>query len=168
MRSAKDLIGKQIISVNEGLIVGKVREVYFDRDARHLAAFQVAYEGLLDRTSRFIPRADVHLVGGDVVLVKRADVIREVAESDAEAWVRRDKLTGREIVTGGKTRVATIDDVILGAEGGVAGFKLGRTYIDSPVAKSGAVSREAIVDIGSDEHTMIIDLEKAEGEDFRF
>ena len=170
MRAAKDLINKQIVSVHEGLIVGKVHEVYFDRDARHLAAFQVAYEGLLDRTRRFIPRADVHLVGGDVVLVKRADVVREVAESDAEAWVRRDKLTGREIVTGGKTRVATIDDVILGGEGEVevAGFKLGRTYIDSPVAKSGAVSRAAIVDIGPDEHTMIIDLEKAEREDFRF
>lgn len=168
MRSAKDLIDKQIISVNEGLIVGKVREVYFDRDARHLAAIQVAYEGLLDRTRRFIPRADVLLIGGDVVLVKRADVVRELAESDAEGWVRRDKLTGREIVTGGGTRVAAIDDVILGAEGEVAGFKLGRAYIDSPVAESGAVSRKAIVDVGSDERPMNVDLEKAEREEFTF
>ncbi|HEX6384459.1 MAG TPA: PRC-barrel domain-containing protein [Anaerolineae bacterium] len=168
MRAAKDLINKQIVSVHEGLIVGKVHEVYFDREARHLAAFQVAYEGLLDRTRRFIPRAAIHLIGGDVVLVKRADVVGEMADSDAEAWVRRDKLAGREIATSGETRVAAIDDVILGEEGEVAGFKLGRTYIESPVAKSGAVSRDAIVDIGSDEHPMVVDLEKAEREDFQF
>jgi uncharacterized protein YrrD len=168
MRTAKDLINKQIVSVHEGLIVGKVHEVYFDYEARQLAAFQVAYEGLLDRTRRFIPSAAIHLIGGDVVLVKRADVVREMAESDAEAWVRRDELAGREIVTGGQTRVATIDDVILSDEGVVAGFKLGRAYIESPVAKSGAVSREAIVDIGSNERPMTIDLEKAEHEDFQF
>ena len=167
MRAAKDLINKQIVSVHEGHIVGKVHEVYVDREARHLTAFQVAYEGLLDRTRRFIPRAAIQLIGGDVVLVNRADVVGEMAETDAEAWVRRDKLTGREMATAGETRVATIDDVILGEEGEVAGFKLARTYIESPVAKSGAVSRDAIVDIGSDEHPMLVDLEKAEREDFQ-
>ncbi|HSM57088.1 MAG TPA: PRC-barrel domain-containing protein [Candidatus Sulfomarinibacteraceae bacterium] len=166
MRTAKDLINKHIIGVDEGVVVGQVHEIYFDYEARHLAAIQVAYEGILDRTRRFIPRADVHLIGDDVVLVKHAGVVREMAESDAQAWVRRDQLTGREIVTAGKTRVAAIDDVILGDEGEVAGFKLGRTYIESPVARRGAVSREAILDVGSDEHPMTVDLEKAEREDF--
>lgn len=41
-------------------------------------------------------------------------------------------------------------------------------YIDSPVAESGAVSRKAIVDVGSDERPMIVDLEKAEREEFTF
>lgn len=102
------------------------------------------------------------------MLVKRADVVGEMAESDAEAWVRRDKLTGREMATAGETRVAAIDDVILGEEGEVAGFKLARTYIESPVSKSGAVCRDAVIDIGSDDRPMLVDLEKAEREDFQF
>lgn len=168
MRPAKVLLNQQIVSVEEGLIVGKVHEVYFDRDARHLSALQVSFEGLLDRTRRVIPRAAIALLGGDVVLVNRADVVRELAESDTEAWVRRDKLVGREIVTSGQTRVASIDDVMLGDEAEVAGFKLGRTHIESPVAKSGAVSRKAIVDIGSQDRPMVVDLETAEREDFQF
>lgn len=45
---------------------------------------------------------------------------------------------------------------------------LGRTDIDSPVAKGGALSREAIIDIGSDQRSMSVDLGKAEREDFTF
>jgi sporulation protein YlmC with PRC-barrel domain len=166
MRSAKDLLNQQIISIEEGLIVGKVLEVYLDRDIRHLTGVQVTFEGLLDRTRRVIPRDAIRLLGGDVILVNRADAVRELAESDTEAWVRRDKLVGREMVTSGQTRVASIDDVMLGDDAEVAGFKLGRTHIESPVAESGAVSRKAILDIGTYERPMVVDLEVAEREDF--
>jgi hypothetical protein len=79
---------------------------------------------------------------------------------------RCDKLVGREIVTGRETKVASVDDVLLGDKAEVADFKLGRTYSDSPVAKSGVVSRNAIVDIGSNDRPMIVDLQVAESENF--
>ncbi|MDX1665461.1 MAG: PRC-barrel domain-containing protein [Candidatus Promineifilaceae bacterium] len=170
MRKAKDLTGRQIVSIDDGRILGRVREVYFDRALNHLAGLHVGYEGVIDRSAKVIPREGLHFIGVDVVLVKSSEVVQNEAESDAGNWTRRDKITGRDLVTAGGTKVAAVGDIILGNEGEVAGFTLGKSYIESPVAQSGAVSRDAVVHTPSadEKEPLVVDLEKAERESFSY
>ena len=171
MRKAKDLTGREIVSIDDGRILGRVREIYFDRELRHLAGLHVGYEGVIDRSAKVIPREGLHFIGMDVILVKSSDIVQNEGDSDAGNWIRRDKIVGRDLVTAGGTKVAAVGDVILGNEAEVAGFTLGKSYIESPVAKSGAVSRDVIVHSPAPEEEkkpLVVDLERAERENFSY
>lgn len=169
MRASKGLVGKPIVSIVDGRIVGNISDVYLDRDLRRIVALHIGHEGLLNRKAQVILRENVVLFGVDTVLIKQSDVILSEEEvEDFDVWIRRDQLTGRSIDTPGGTRIARVDDVILDDGANVLGFALGPTYIESPVAESGAISREIVIDTGQEDGTMTIDLEKAEQEHFRF
>jgi sporulation protein YlmC with PRC-barrel domain len=168
MKFAKDLLNKQIVSVDNGQILGKVHDVYLDADLRTVSGLHLGHEGFLRRTAQLIPRSEIMLLGRDTVLVKQADVVVEEEQIEAvEQWVRRENLAGRELATAGGTKIATIDDVVIDDTGEVLGFTLGRTYVDSPVAESGAVSRAVIIDVAAADNVITMDLEKAEQELFR-
>jgi hypothetical protein len=62
--------------------------------------------------------------------------------------------------------MATLDDVLLGEEREVAGFKLGRSYTESSVTMSSPVSRDAFVDIGCRLHPTVVDLAKSRARGF--
>lgn len=168
MKASKDLVGKPIVSIADGRILGKVNDVYLDRELRHVVAVHSGYEGLLRRKPQVILRDQVVLFGEDVILVRQSDVIRgEDQVQEIDSWIRRDQLNGRNIDTPGGTRIAKLDDVILDDQAGVVGFVLGRTFVESPVAESGAISREVVVDTGAEDGVMTIELEKAELEHFQ-
>lgn len=168
MRFAKDLLNKQVVSVGNGQILGKVHDIYLDADLRAVSGVHMGPEGLFDRTVTLIPRDEIILLGQDTVLVKQADVMFEAGQIDAaEHWVLRGNLAGRELATAGGTKIATIDDVVIDDTGQVLGFTLDRTYVDSPVAESGAVSRAVIIDVAAADNVITIDLKKAEQESFR-
>lgn len=168
MRFAKDLLNKQVVSVGNGQILGKVYDIYLDADLRAVSGLHLGHEGFLSRTAQLIPRNDIMLLGQDTVLVKHADVVVEEGQIDAvEQWVQRGNLAGRELATAGGTKIATIGDVVIDESGQVLGFTLDRTYVDSPVAESGAVSRAVIIDVAAADNVITIDLKKAEQESFR-
>lgn len=171
MKASKDLVGKPIVSIADGRIVGKVNDIYLDQELRQVVAVHSGYEGLLRRKPQVILRDQVVLFGEDTILVRQSDVILgedQVREQvpDFDSWIRRDQLNGRNVDTPGGTRIAKLDDIILDDQAGVLGFVLGRTYIESPVAESGALSRDVVVDTGAEDGVMTIDLEKAEREHF--
>ena len=169
MRVSKSLVGKSIVSIADGRMLGPVSDVFLDKGLSQVVAILTGEEGLWNRKIHLIKRDDVVLYGVDTVLVKQSNVIH--AEENAagfDSWIRRDQLHGRNIDTPGETRIAKLDDVILDEDACVLGFTLGRTYIDSPVAESGAVSRDVIIDTGGEDGIMTIDLEKAEQEKFHF
>lgn len=169
MRASKDLVGKPIISIADGRNIGTLGDVYLDKELNRVVALQIGYEGLLRRKAQVILRDSVTLFGVDAILVERSDVIYPEGEVEGfESWIRRDHLNGRNVDTPGGTRIARVDDVILDDEANVLGFAFGRTYIDSPVAESGAISCEVVIDTGQEDGVMTIDLEKAERENFRF
>lgn len=169
MKASKDLVGKPIVSIADGRIVGKVNDIYLDKELKHVVAVHSGYEGLLKRKAQVILRDQVVLFGADTILVRQTDVILpEDQVEEIETWIRRDQLNGRNVDTPGGTRIARVDDVILDDEAGVLGFVLGRTFVESPVTESGAISREVVVDTGAEDGIMTIDLEKAEREHFQF
>ncbi|MCP4429306.1 MAG: hypothetical protein GY803_32895 [Chloroflexi bacterium] len=163
MRLGKDLIGKSIISMTDGRLLGSVKDVYINNQLYWLTGIHVGHEGLIKRKSLLIPRDSVVVFGIDVVLVKNADVITEGQElPEYEEWLRLNKLQGREVDTPGGTKVGTIGDVILGEEGHVTGFALAKVFIEGPIAQQGTLPREALIETGNEDGVMTIDLAKVE------
>ncbi len=80
MRLGKDLIGKSIISVTDGRLLGAVKDVYINDQLYWLTGIHVGHEGLLKRKSLLIHRDSVVVFGIDAILVKNDAVITENKE----------------------------------------------------------------------------------------
>ena len=163
MRTCTDIIGKPIISVDNGFNLGTVKDVYFDQTLERLAGVFLGSEGLLKRKAVFINAQNIVLLGHDAVLVNRSDVVQDSESSDAyQEWVRRERVIGRTIKTSGGTLIGSIGDVYLNFSGEIRALVLTRVQIDSPVASVGLIARDAVLDPGDDDISMIVDLAKAE------
>jgi uncharacterized protein YrrD len=159
MRNSKDLIGKSVVSMDEGRLLGSVRDVYLDQELAWLAGVHLGKEGLLSRRSLLIPREAIAVFGADFVLAKTSDAVTDDKQLTAsESWIRLDKLQGREVDTTGGTKVGIIGDAILDEEARIIGFTLSRVYVEGPVAESRTIYQTAIVDNGQADGTMTVDL----------
>jgi uncharacterized protein YrrD len=163
MRNGKDLIGKPIISIDRGRHLGTVRDLYVDNELRWLAGVYLGKDGLISRKSLIIRREDIVVFGEDVVLAKDVDVVTDDKTlEEASRWVRLDRLEGRQVDTPGGTRVGNIGDILLDDEARVTGVTLGRVHVEGPIAEKQIILQEAIVDSGSEDGAMTIELAKAE------
>lgn len=166
MRLGKDLAGKPIISVTDGRIIGSVKDLYVNTELSWMTGIFLGQEGLIKRKSLLIPRESVVVFGIDAILVKKTDVISDDQEvAEAKEWLRLTKLRGRQVDTPGGTKVGTVGDILLGAEGDIIGFALAKVFVEGPVAEQGSVPRDALVDSGDVDQVMTVDLTKAEQQD---
>ncbi len=163
MRSGKDLIGKPIISITDGRLLGTVKDLYLNDQLYWLTGVHIGTEGLLKKKNYLIPRDSVIVFGIDAVLVKNADVVTEGKDLvESETWPRLSKLKGRDVDTPGGTKVGTIGDIIIGEEGHITGFALAKVFVEGPIADQGQVPRDALIDTGNEDGVMTIDLPKVE------
>lgn len=163
MRLGKDLLDKLVISVSDGRLLGKVKDIYIDVALDEMTGINLGTEGMLRRKAILIPRDDVVVFGVDAVLVKKPEVVTDDQTLDAaREWSRLSKLKGREVDTPGGTRLGTIGDVLLDENGRVAGFALSKVFVEGPLAERGIVLREVVVDTGQVDGSMTIDLLKLE------
>ena len=163
MRYSKDIIGKPVYSMDEGRHLGTVRDVYVDEALAWLAGVHLGKEGLISRKSLLIPREAIVVFGVDAVLAKNAEVVSDDKNTPAsEQWVRLEKLQGRQVDTPGGTRVGTLGDVLLDEEARIIGFHLSRVLVEGPIAEHPTITRAAMVDSGSEDGVMTIDLTRAE------
>jgi sporulation protein YlmC with PRC-barrel domain len=154
---------KSIISVADGKIVGEVKDVYLDKDLTKVTAVFLGKEGLINRKSLVIGRAQIQLFGVDVWLVSGSDVVTNPENLlGAESFVLMADLRGREVQTGGGTKVGTIGDVVIDAQGYVKGFVFDKVLVQGPLAEARMIARAAIAVLGSKTTPMITELEQAE------
>lgn len=163
MADRKEYKNKPLISITDGRHIGEVKDLYLDPQLRQIGAVFVRSEGLISRKTFVVRREDVRVFGEDVWLVAHADVIVELKELPTAAdLLKVGDLSGRELVTEGGTKVATVSDVLLNADGGVVGFTLGKVYAQGPVFERKAIHRDAVLNVGDDKIPMKVDLPKAE------
>lgn len=163
MRLSKDLIGKSVVTISDGSIVGKVKDIYLSSDVSRLAGIHLGKEGVLRRKSLIIPADSVEVFGIDVILIDNADAMTDSKQmGDSAEWVRLDKLTGRSINTPGGTKVATVDDVLLDEDGSVLAIALGKVFVEGPIKENRVLYRSAVIDYGHADNTITIDLNQAE------
>lgn len=163
MRQGRDLIGKPIYSISDGRRLGEVRDIYIDSNVYWMTGIHLGSEGLLRRTALVIHRDSVVVFGVDAVLVKNSNVVSEKKELEGTRdWLRLENLKGREVDTPGGTKVGTVGDVVLDEEARVVAITLSRTYVSGPISEKANVARDAIIDSGSKDGAMTIDMIKAE------
>lgn len=164
MRVAQEMIGKPIISVEEGQELGKVQDFYLNRDLTELAAVYLGSEGLLSRKESLIKWSDVEKLGQDAILVKDAGCVIEApdASEGIESYIRRDEIRDRPVDTPGGTNIGHVGDVVLDDGAKIAGFSLSQTFVSGPIAENRAISRAAVVDTGNEDGVMTADLSEAE------
>ena len=168
MRLGKDLEGKPIISISDGRIIGRAKDVFVDSELTNLLGLYMGMDGVIRRKTQVISSMDVVLFGIDVVLVKNAEVI--VTDKDlpeVKNWLRLKDLQGREVLTPGGTKLGSVGDVILDEIGNIVGLHLARVFVKGPLAEQGSIPREAVVNPQQEDGTIGVDLallEKMVGE----
>jgi uncharacterized protein YrrD len=163
MRLGKDLENKPIISVSDGQILGRTRDIYADKDLENLAGLYVGTEGVIRRKERVIPNDRIILFGVDVILVKDPDVITTTsAYPETTKWHRLSHLHGKQVQTPGGTKLATIDDAVLDEQGAITGFTLSRVFVTGPLAESPFIPREVVVDAFQSGDMLLVDLPRFE------
>ncbi len=154
---------KPLISVADGKKVGEVKDVYLDKDLSKVTAVFLGKEGLINRKTLVIGREQVQVFGIDVWLVSGSDVMTNPENLlGADSFVLMGDLRGREVQTGGGTKVGTIGDVVIDAQGYVKGFVFDRVLVQGPLAETRMIARAAIAILGSKTTPMITELEQAE------
>lgn len=163
MRLGKDLINKPIYSIDEGKLLGKVQDLYFDSTYEVILGLYIGSQGLVRRKSELIRAGDVVIYGADAVLVGNSSAITDDnALPAAKGWMRRDKLAGREVDSPAGTRLGTVGDVIIDNAGRITGFALSKTFVEGPLAAKRVIDRGTVVDTGQDDGRMTVDLVKLE------
>jgi sporulation protein YlmC with PRC-barrel domain len=163
MRFGKDLENKPIISVSDGQILGRTKDLYVNQDLTQLAGLYVGSEGVIRRTDKIIPNESINLFGIDVILVKDPDVIlTEKAVPESEKWHRLSDLHGKEARTPGGTKLASIEDVVLDEQGGVTGFSLSRVYVTGPLAERPFIPRDVVTDAFQSGDALLVDFPQLE------
>lgn len=166
-----NLIGKSIISISDGRIVGPVKELYLDRNLERVTAIIIGdggfwglgEGGLFSRKVGVVRREDIVLFGIDTILIKesraakRTDHVPELSD-----WISRTRLKGRAIDTPGGTKIGILGDIVFDNEGRIVGFKLSQALVEGPIARKRAITRDVVVDTGNEDGIMTIDLAKAE------
>lgn len=163
MRLSKDLEGKPLVSVSDGRIIGRAKDIFVDKDFNRLAGLFLGSEGVIRRKTMVIRRDDVVLFGVDVVLVKNSEVITNDKDfPQAQEWIRRKDVNGRELRTPGGTKLGTFGDFVLDESGNINALALSRVAVDGPLAAEGTVPRAAIVEAEAEDGAITVDLPKLE------
>ena len=163
MITSREHSNKSIISITDGKKLGEVKDLYLDQEMRQVSAVFLGKEGLINRKTLLIARSAVQVYGVDAWLVSGSDtVIGPEALPDSGTFTLIGDLRGRELQTEGGTKIGVIDHVILDNEARVLGFGLGKVYSQGPLAERKAIARDAILNLGTANEPMTINLAQAE------
>lgn len=159
MRLGKDIEDKPIVSVADGRILGRAKDVFVDANLSNLVGLFIGTEGVIRRRTKVIDSSNVVLFGIDVTLVKNSTVIVNDQDlPEVKEWIRLKDLQGREVLTPGGTKLGSVGDVILDETGKIVGLHLSRIHVKGPLAEQGTIPRETIVNPNQEDGTIGVDL----------
>ncbi|MDX1524033.1 MAG: PRC-barrel domain-containing protein [Anaerolineae bacterium] len=170
MLLSKKYIGKQVISVDEGRIVGEVKDFYIDRDLNSVTGLYFGSEGLIKRKALLLKHEHIMLFGVDVIFIDNAGAVTDGDTVEGiDNWMRRDDLIGRAIISEtSEAKIGKVDDIFFDETGKLLGLGLSNIEVKGPIAENRAISRAVIKQTGDKDNPMVIDLFKAEQQHWFF
>lgn len=162
MRLSKDILDKDIISVDEGRYLGRVKDLLVDKELTQMTGIFINREGLFRKKTIYIPQEKVVVFGIDAILIESADSKTDSRATPMGDWIRISTIFNRPIDTPGGSKLATLGDVILNGTGAIIGFTLGKVAISGPIAENRSIARASVIDTGHNDKIMTIDFSKAE------
>ena len=162
MIKSRDLVGKPIVLITNGEIVGKVRDVLIDPEEFRIAALVLASRPFRKPTM-VLPRSVIHVFGKDVILIKSNEAMPRdnSLERVASLLAVSAEMKGRSIATEEGVRIGVMDDVIVNPQGQVVAYHLSRVFVSGPVAQTKEIPLPATRSIGPD--LIIVDSKQIEG-----
>jgi uncharacterized protein YrrD len=154
VRPSRELIGKPIVSVTNGVIIGKVVDILIDPATVQVAALATSKGGLLTHRGEMeaIAAKDVQVWGQDAVLVSGPDVIaRQDDLPDRQRWLSvADQVKGRDVVSIDGTRIGQLNDIVVNTQGQLVAYDLAQVFVKGPVAESRRIPAEVTQSFGRD------------------
>lgn len=76
---ASEVIGRQVITIENGKQINKVKDIIYDPTSQIVSALVLESDGLFSN-SRAIPLENIHSIGEDAVIIKSEDALRKTSE----------------------------------------------------------------------------------------
>ena len=151
MIKSRQIIGKPMVTVQHGEIIGRVKDVLIDPERYEIAAL-VLPRKFLSRKTMVLPRHQVHVFGRDVILVNSYEVMSrdDSLETVSSLVAIRKELRGQAVVTEQGVRVGIVDDLEINEQGRVVSYALSRVLVKGPLVESKRVPLSYTRSLGPD------------------
>lgn len=158
---SRELIGKAIVTVTHGEVIGRVKDVLIDPERFEIVALVLPGK-VFSKGTMILPRSVVQVFGKDVILVRSNEAmpLDDSLPNVSRLLAVSGQMKGRLIATEKGVRVGVINDVLVDENGRVVGYDLARVFIKGPVAESKQVPAHVTRSIGPD--LIIVDSEQLE------
>lgn len=162
MIKIQDLIGKPIVTMTQGEIIGKVKDILIDPGTFEIAALVLPPSKMFSKETLVVPRTVIHVLGKDVILVKgnEATVRDNTLHGVASLLAVFGQMKGRSIATEKGVKVGVLNDILVDENGKIVGYDLAKVFIEGPVAQSKRIPFRVTRSIGKD--MIIIDSNQLE------
>lgn len=111
---AGDLIGMPVITLDEAVTLGEVRDVLFDPLESAFVGFTVRGRGLLSPPLiGYLPADAIAATGEDAVMIETDSRLVREHDQIEQQMAGRQEAPGNEIVTEGGQSLGTVSDVVL-------------------------------------------------------
>lgn len=152
MRKGKSVIGKDVLSLEDGSKLEKVNDVIVDPAGERLVAL-VVDEGGLIASARVVPIEEVSSFGRDAVVVRGHGSIISTSESEAlRAIVDQDeKILGKKVFTVEGDEQGSVADIYFDeSTGAVMGYEVSGGLLGDASKGTSYLPTEDITTIGTD------------------
>ena len=150
MRS-KQLPGLPVLTLDDGVQLGKVKKVLVDPREKRVAALIVGQRGW--NQQKVLPMSGVYALGSHAVTIERGDVLVAVRDAhEYEALIKEDRtrVVGSPVVTTSGELVGTVRDFEVTGTGSVEALYIGKGSFPSFFRRAPAIPGELVVALGKD------------------
>jgi uncharacterized protein YrrD len=148
----KSVIGKEILSLAEGVKLDKVHDIVVDPEGRRVVALVVTEGGFMS-SSRVVPMAEVSSFGKDAVVIRGSEsILATSADPELRQLVERDeKILGKTVYTTAGDQQGSIADIYFEeATGAVVGYELSAGMMGDAAKGRSYLATDEIEAIGDD------------------
>jgi uncharacterized protein YrrD len=152
MRKGKSVIGKDILSLEDGTHLESVRDLIVDADGQRLVAIVVEESGLMS-PARVIPIGEVTSFGKDAVVVRGSGSIVPTNQDETLRAIveQKEKILGKQVYTVQGDDQGKIADIYFDEPTGtVTGYEVSGGLLGDVAKGTSFLSTDDITSIGND------------------